>query len=198
MRHTLLVLLAPAALAAQQPGIAPPPAQSVTVGAVPQTPYDSAVWWIGEVGRKVAGVRSAVDQLRRAGYNFPDGVVRERLDLLQGRCRELARAASDAQRRICRGCVEPRLRPVLERYRAELTSVTAFGTRCATRMRQLGADRREGASDRARVAARGYSAEVARGLRAYEQRIGEVRVAFGWQPPAPQPRQPRSSPTQRP
>lgn len=183
MRTALLLVVLPGALAAQQPGLAPPPRESIVVGPAPRTTYDSTVRWLAEVGRQVAGVRSAAEQLRRAGYNFPDGVVRERLELMQGRCRQLAQVAREARTEICRSCVAANLRPVLERYRAQLTPVVSFATNCATRMRTLRTDGRPGASNRARQAARSFTSVVAQGLRAYEERVREVRVAFGWEPP---------------
>lgn len=192
MRLVHLALLVPGLLLAQQPGVAPPPPGSVAPGPPPRTAFDSTVRLITDLGTRVAEVRSAVDLLRRAAYNEPDGTVRERVGLTEAKCRALAAAAEEARLRMCRTCTSATVRPPLERYRAQLPRVAALGRRCALRMGQLRATRSPGAAAEARREGRAYARTIAAGLRAYEDRVAEIRQAFGWAPPPT-----RTAPTRR-
>jgi len=157
----------------------------------PQTPYDSTVGALIEVGTKVAEVRSSYELYRRAAFNDPNGALFERANQYRARCRALAAATSQAQHRICRHCLPPNTQPAIDQYRANLPALRTVAEQCATRIDRLKARGDENTVAAAmRADARTENERLAAGFRPYEARVADVRRVMGWdqQPAVPTPR----------
>lgn len=179
---TILSLLVLGAALQQSPQ--PRPAQGPQP-ATQQTPalsgLDSSVRAVTDVGTRVAEVRSAYDQYRRAVFNEADGAIVERATVFRTRCTALAASARLAQRNIVVTRVAPQLRTPLLRYREYLPTLAQVGDQCAARtLRLRGRGSEAAAATAMRADIRNEGNRVVAGLMPYEARLQDVRVAMGW------------------
>jgi hypothetical protein len=184
----LFPLIAAAALAqapsAQSPGLVLPG------GRPPANAYDSTVRALAVVGQRVAEVKSALGQFRRAAFNGQDAQVVQWGDTLAQRCRQLNEQAAGAQRTLCRGCLNARRQASVEEYRAVLPRVGLMARGCDTTLRQLRRDSAAATARNYRREVRNIGNRIVLALRPYEERLARVRDAFGWSDrtsPAPRP-----------
>lgn len=157
----------------------------------PQTPFDSTVGAISDIGTKVAEVRSNYELYRRAAFNDPNGALVERATLYRASCRALAAATTQGEHRICRACLPRTAQPAIDRYRANLPALHAIADQCATRIDRLRARGNENAVAAAmRADARAEADRLVVGFRPYEARVVDVRRVMGWdqRPIVPTPR----------
>jgi hypothetical protein len=190
---TVLIPLLVAVWQQQRPRPAPPPATVVPIqsgSSEPRTPFDTTRATLIEIARRVADLKSSLDMYRRAAFNEPDGALLENAGMFARDCRALAEAAEHGRRTLCRHCLAPSAQGPVDEYRAYLPTLARVGRQCAARVEQL----RSGRS--AQAAAAGLRRDVlpannrvVDGLRPYEARLQQVRIAFGWaMPPTPAPR----------
>lgn len=155
--------------------------------AQPRTAYDTTREMIIDVGRRVADVRTGIELYRRAAFNAPDGAVLEDANLFGRSCRDLAEIADRARRGMCRQCLSPSAQRAVESYRAYLPILARMARDAEARVRQLAT--RDSSATRLRRDVLPANNRVVSGLRPYEARLQQVRVAFGWTAPGtPTPR----------
>ncbi len=196
---TRIVFVALLGLLVQQPAVAqarrsgspyPSPSSSrpgqsvVPPRPAPQTPYDSTVEGIIDLGTKVAELKSALELYRRAAFNEPTGTVLERAEVFGNSCRTLVTSVTRTQGLLCRSCLPRTAQDAINAYRAYLPTLSRLGQQCSARLRQL----RSGASSdtaaaRLRAETRPMSDRITEGLRPYEARLLAVRREFGWEQP---------------
>jgi hypothetical protein len=132
---------------------------------------------IMDVGRGVAEVRIAHDQLRRAVFNFGDARVIESARQMQQRCRELTTIVQSATGKVCRSCWGATAQRAINSYRAGLPSVGRLGARCVNQItRDL---RAANAAAAVRASIRTVGQMITDGLVPYEAKILDVRRALG-------------------
>jgi len=194
MTLTAFLLAAAAQQPAQRPR--PEPARQPSAVTPPGTtsqpsPFDSTVAAISDIGTKVAEARSTYELYRRAAFNDPDGALLDRASLYRTKCRALAAAVLQGERRICRNCLPRTAQPAIDRYRANLPALKAMADQCVTRLDRLRARGNESAVAAAmRADVRAEGDRLVTGLRPYEARVADVRKVMGWdqQPNVPTPR----------
>lgn len=186
----MTILLASALAAVLQQGAAPArpqqqqvprPSMALTQSTGPQTPFDSSVAALTDVGTKVAEMRSAYELYRRAVFNQPDGAILERGDLYKNSCSALATSVQRAQRHLCRTCMATNVRPAIEQYRANLPSLARVANQCAARMARLRGRGNAAAAEAMRADIRPEGERLVNGLRPYEARLADVRRVMGWE-----------------
>jgi len=188
----LLALLTqqPAQRPHQRPAPTPPQGGQAEIARAPtlRTPYDTTRQSIIELGTRVADVRSLLELYRRAAFNDPDGAVLESAGRLSRGCRMLADSVDVARRKICRHCLSPSAQSAVEDYRAYLPTLAGVARQCSTRLHQLATG--DSSAARLRREALPVSNRLVTGVRPYEARLQQVRIAFGWAAPARTPARP--------
>lgn len=175
--------------AAQAPSNRPHTA-GIQPAPVPRTPFESTVATVSDIGIKVSEMRSVYDVYRTAAFNQTDGALAERASQFGASCRTLVAAIQQQSHVLCRSCVAVRIQSILDAYRASLPGVQRTAQQCATRMQSVNPRAPTPAQVTAlRGDVRTIGAQLMTGLREYEMRLHNLRVAMGWDtPPMPTPR----------
>jgi hypothetical protein len=148
---------------------------------------DTALAVVSEVAEKVAALRSGYELYRRAAFNDSDQEAAAAAAAYGTSCRDLAAAARQGRRRLCRSCMEHSLQAAIDQYHGYLPSLEQFARGCATR---IGALKPPPNATKARFTAirRAVVPEnprMVKALQGYEQRVAAVRSALITSAPAP-------------
>jgi hypothetical protein len=138
--------------------------------------FDSTGVAVNALGVRVADVRSALEEFRRAVFNGPDGEVLRTAGQFRAACHALDSVASRTARRVCRRCASSNVQQALDRYREAIPSVTRVGARCAAQLSRL--VRGPDAAKRLRRDVRVIGNPIVTGLVPYERRLETLLAAL--------------------
>jgi hypothetical protein len=154
--------------------------------------YDSVVSAVSQIGVAVAEVKSGLELYRRASFNEPDGELLRWAEQFGRSCRQLTQTVERQQPKLCSNCLPTDAQRAIDRYRAYMPTLARMGRDCGTRLQRTSASTpADSVPARLRRDARPVGNKVVEAIRPYEDRLQQVRIAFGWQPPptpAPSPR----------
>lgn len=176
----MIEVLMAVGLAVQQPAAQQPaPARQQPTSDVSVEGTISAV---SDIAVKVANLKSELDQMRRAVYNSPGGVVLVRANELRGACDSLVSVIERREQHICRDCMTARHQAPVSAYRAYLPQLSRAGRQCSaqiTQLRQGTTSNADSAAARTRRVFEPVSSGLIDALRGYEQRLEPVRRVLG-------------------
>src|SRR5262245_14209639 len=153
----------------------PPPAR--------QESADSVSAAVQRIAFAVGQARSGIELLRRASGNDTDAGVVQSAVHLRSVCETLAATVETQSKVLCRHCLEQERQAPIDAYREYLPSLERAGRQCASTTAQLARGSTADAARRIRRQAVPIGERLVAVLVPYEQRLGAVRVAFGWAPP---------------